>query len=225
MMFQTRAAPGFQLLSSSASALVSDADITSSQFRLPSLGHRRAAALAPFASISTSFLRSLGSAGASDKERKESATGMDFPTELCDKHKPCPVLTGLGCVMGCTHSQHTSEVPCALMGAWAWACSCSQDLSSPLLPRPVKPLLSVRAKRILGLKNINVYAVSSPSSVALTPWVPTSHPPSQRPLSPLTCQQVGIYVDAPAAKKALHKYKTAGEGLAQNQQMYDGEED
>lgn len=60
------------------------------------------------------------------------------------------------------------------------------------LPFPPHAPLRVRAKRILGLKNINVYAV-------------------------------GIYVDTPAAKKALHKYKSAGEASVQNQQMYDGE--
>jgi hypothetical protein len=48
----------------------------------------------------------------------------------------------------------------------------------------------VRAKRLLGLKNINVYAL-------------------------------GLYVDAPAAKRALHKHKGAA---GASQPLYDGEQ-
>ncbi len=50
---------------------------------------------------------------------------------------------------------------------------------------------SVRAKRLLGLKNINVYAL-------------------------------GLYVDAPAAKRALAKHKPAA-GTAPSQSLYDGQ--
>jgi hypothetical protein len=85
MVFQTREGYSLRSVAEQGAAALSP-----SAFALP--GPRVRAS--PFASIS--FGHSLGVVGSSPMLRKEAASGMEYPLELCHKAKPCAELSGLG---------------------------------------------------------------------------------------------------------------------------------